>query len=62
MNNYGPWVEEYRKPTLDVGIVNIQQSEVITIWDGEHSLRSVGLFPLVWWSQPDVWNYKDRSG
>ena len=40
-------VEECGKRTLDVGIVNIQQSEVITIWDGEHSLRSVRLFLLV---------------
>jgi len=54
-------VEGRRGPTFNVGIIDIQQGEVVTIWVGEHGLRGVGLFPLVWWSQPDVRNYTNWS-
>jgi len=50
-----------RGPTFNVGIINVQQGEVITIWVGEHSLRGVCLLPLIWWSQPDVRNYTNQS-
>ena len=49
-------VEECRRHTLTVHIVSIQQCEVIAIWDGERSFRSIGLLLSVGRSQPDVRN------
>ena len=43
--------------TPNVGIVSIQQSEVITIWDREHIFSSIGIFLLVRRSQPNVRNF-----
>jgi len=41
-------VEERRGHTLNVRIVSVQQGEVVTIWDNEHSLRSIGLLLSIW--------------
>ncbi len=49
-------IAEYRRQTVNVHIVSVQQGEVITTWDGEHSFRSIGVLLSVRRSQPDVRN------
>ena len=43
--------------TLNVGIISIHQSDMVTIWVREHSFRSIGLFLSIRRSQPDVRNF-----
>lgn len=47
--------EEKARRTVDVLIIDVQEGEMVAVWDGEQLLGSVGFFSLVIWANPNVW-------
>lgn len=50
-------MKEKARRTVDVFIIDVQEGEMVAVWDGEQLLGSVGFFPLIIWTDPNVRYY-----